>query len=642
MIDFLMFTNETLTAAIVIVAASMLLYQLVRNRRDRVTRASAAVLGCVTMAYFADTIAGLDNNSPNLEAWHRVQWIGIAFVPAAMFHLADALLSTTGQVSRGRRRRVVRLLYLFSAALTLLAAFTTTILTELETDPIPHMKPGPLFFLYTAYFLTACAASMWLVWRARKRCLTSSTRQRMTLLFAVILTPGLGIFPYYLLFASVGDGGKLPLLLLVIGFNLANIFMVIMLLFLVYPLSFFGTNKPDRLVKADLLEFLLRGPFTAIVLLAALVTAPRFAEVLVFKKEDLVIVSAVGILLFMQWSITFLLPLLEKWLIYTADQREARQLRQLSEHLLTRADSYQLQEAILAAVCDQMGVPTAFIATIQPDGARLEQVVGEIPDKSLVLNQELPTMEKFLPNHLQQYDELYVWKSFWLVPLRETGEARQAPLLGIMGIWAREIPPQLSMEEQELLAILAERAARLLADRRLQAQLFHQLDEFAAGFDQISLLGDVTRFGQIQQATLQNSADFVDWVWKALRDYWGGPKLAESKLIQLKIVQQELIKHSGNPTRALQEILKRAIESLKPEGERSMTTTEWILYNILELRFLQGKKVRDVALQLAMSEPDFYRKQKIAIEEVARYISEMERLELANGTENHSALAHEV
>jgi hypothetical protein len=62
-----------------------------------------------------------------------------------------------------------------------------------------------------------------------------------------------------------------------------------------------------------------------------------------------------------------------------------------------------------------------------------------------------------------------------------------------------------------------------------------------------------------------------------------------------------------------------------------MTTAEWILYNILELRFLQGKKVRDVALQLAMSEPDFYRKQKIAIEEVARQISEMERAQLEKG-----------
>ena len=78
-------------------------------------------------------------------------------------------------------------------------------------------------------------------------------------------------------------------------------------------------------------------------------------------------------------------------------------------------------------------------------------------------------------------------------------------------------------------------------------------------------------------------------------------------------------------------MLAQAIENLKPEGERSMTTTEWILYNILEMRFLQGRKVRDVALRLAMSESDLYRKQRFAIEEVARQIGEMERGSAGNG-----------
>jgi hypothetical protein len=71
-------------------------------------------------------------------------------------------------------------------------------------------------------------------------------------------------------------------------------------------------------------------------------------------------------------------------------------------------------------------------------------------------------------------------------------------------------------------------------------------------------------------------------------------------------------------------VLQRAIESLKPEGQRSMTTTEWILYNILEMRFIQGRKVRDVALRLAMSESDLYRKQRVAIEAVAGIILGME------------------
>ncbi len=50
-----------------------------------------------------------------------------------------------------------------------------------------------------------------------------------------------------------------------------------------------------------------------------------------------------------------------------------------------------------------------------------------------------------------------------------------------------------------------------------------------------------------------------------------------------------------------------------------------MLYNILELKFLQGRKVRDVAMRLAMSEADLYRKQKVAIESVAKAMAEMER-----------------
>lgn len=56
-----------------------------------------------------------------------------------------------------------------------------------------------------------------------------------------------------------------------------------------------------------------------------------------------------------------------------------------------------------------------------------------------------------------------------------------------------------------------------------------------------------------------------------------------------------------------------------------MTTAEWILYNILELKFVQGQRVRDVARRLAMSESDLYRKQRVAIENVARAVSNMER-----------------
>ena len=82
--------------------------------------------------------------------------------------------------------------------------------------------------------------------------------------------------------------------------------------------------------------------------------------------------------------------------------------------------------------------------------------------------------------------------------------------------------------------------------------------------------------------------------------------------------------HDGNPVNALRSILVEAIDRTKPVGERRFTA-EWMLYNILELKFLQGRKVRDVAMRLAMSEADLYRKQRVAIEAVANAIAEMEK-----------------
>jgi hypothetical protein len=113
-------------------------------------------------------------------------------------------------------------------------------------------------------------------------------------------------------------------------------------------------------------------------------------------------------------------------------------------------------------------------------------------------------------------------------------------------------------------------------------------------------------------------------VREALSHYWGGPKLTTSPLLGLRVVREELDSHDGNAVNALRAVLRRAVDRVRPEGERRFTS-EWLLYNILEMKFLEGKRVRDVAMRLAVSEADLYRKQKLAIEEVARVIADMEK-----------------
>jgi hypothetical protein len=139
---------------------------------------------------------------------------------------------------------------------------------------------------------------------------------------------------------------------------------------------------------------------------------------------------------------------------------------------------------------------------------------------------------------------------------------------------------------------------------------------------------------RIEQATpdaLQSLEDdvammpeFTQMVRDALNHYWGGPKLSDSPLLGLKSVKRMREAQGGSPTKALQLVLRQAIDNIRPDSSLATTANESILYNILEMRFLQGRKIRDTADRLAMSESDLYRKQRIAVDEVARQIAMME------------------
>ena len=91
----------------------------------------------------------------------------------------------------------------------------------------------------------------------------------------------------------------------------------------------------------------------------------------------------------------------------------------------------------------------------------------------------------------------------------------------------------------------------------------------------------------------------------------------------LDIVRQEMNGDPNNATNALRSVLKRGIDQIRPEGERNISG-EWTLYNILDLKFIEGLKVKEVARKLSISEADLYRKQKVAIEELAKTIIRME------------------
>jgi hypothetical protein len=176
-----------------------------------------------------------------------------------------------------------------------------------------------------------------------------------------------------------------------------------------------------------------------------------------------------------------------------------------------------------------------------------------------------------------------------------------------------------------------------LEDRQLQQGVFAAFEQLGSEIELLQRARGKPRYvGATAQERVEeelvNSPDFHRAVKDALDHYWGGPKLTENPLLQLNIVQESLNDYEGNPMRALRGQIARAIESLKPDGTRSFTAPEWLLYNILEFKVIQGMKVREIALKLAMSESDLYRKQRIAIEEVAKTLATMEEQNKAEGS----------
>ena len=179
------------------------------------------------------------------------------------------------------------------------------------------------------------------------------------------------------------------------------------------------------------------------------------------------------------------------------------------------------------------------------------------------------------------------------------------------------------------MAILVSQAENALVDRHLQQGLFGALEQIIPDIEAIQRLRSKVRYTgsptvQFVDESLIYAPEFPQLVKDALRDYWGGPRLSESPLLRLAVVRQALDEYGGQPIQALRSVLLRAVEALRPTGERKMTTKEWLLYNILDLKLLRGERVSYVASRLAMSESDLYRKQRVAIKEVARMLARME------------------
>jgi hypothetical protein len=612
--------NQILAAGIAITAFSILLYALSFNLIDRVAHAFVLIMACVVVVYTAEAIGSTVSTEWEINFWLHLQWMGIIFLPAAYLHISDALLSTTGEPAQNRRRVAIRLAYLISAIFLIMLPLSIFVGPVVMTkQPAPHLQRTLVTEIFTVYYICMMGAAWYNFIKAYNRTVTPTSRRRMVYLITGAIAPAIGSYPYLLYGSNIA--ARYPIFFWWAD-AVTNVLVGLLIVVMTYAVAFFGVPWPDRVVKSRLFKWLMRGPFTASLTLAVVTITRRAGEIFGMSYTAFVPIVMVCSILLFEYLIILTGQYWERKFFHGGDPNDVKLLQLLEERLLTTSDTRQFLEAVTAAICDRLQVRQAFIAALNEkgmelvvragDGGFLEEGMGQ---------QELYQMVTQNPGNQDHFK----WGNYVLLPLREPGQQSQGDLLGVLGI-LQNGHPVFEEDQRPALKLLTERAAMALQNRRMQHRVFESLKSITPDAEFIQRLRAASRYdrsGVLIEDPIIEQENLGQWIKDALNHYWGGPKLTESPLINLQIVQDALHEHEGNSANALRAILRRAVDMTRPEGQRRFTG-EWTIYNILEMRFIEGRKIREIAYKLALSEADLYRKQRVAIEAVARAITEME------------------
>ncbi|MGQ9554513.1 MAG: histidine kinase N-terminal 7TM domain-containing protein [Anaerolineae bacterium] len=620
--------DKGLAAAILLTAFSLLVYVISHNVFSPVGRAFAALVAFITVVYVGDVAVGNVAGSADVARWLRFQWLGIAFVPAAYLHLSYALLHAVNNGAPGGRYAVATSYLLGLIFLILTLATDLLVWDGVYSPAAAHLKAGPLFWLFALYFAGTTVLGAVNVSVARQRAVTRASRRRLTYLALSFAAPTLGVFPFLIVAGIPGDGAVWLISALS---ALANTAVLLMLVVMAYSVAYYGVLAPERVVKQSFIEYLVRGPFVGTCVLAVMSAVPAGVQILGLTRQAFLVFAVVGVIVLLQVLISAARPLLD-YLAYRQDRAEVAWLRELERRLLTTSDFRRILENVLISACDLWRAEGGFVASL-PQGdmgeLKVQAAIGaacdipELPDVAEWLQGQCRAWQERQDSDAQLLaDDLLPVDGCLLVALLSRDDGTP---LGVLGLRSRLAPADASADELELLGIMAHEAAAAIEDLCLQRQVFGALKRLLPEIESVQRWqGDAT-YGQAS-AILANpvlSSEFPSLVRAALRHYWGGPELRESPLLQLRVVRQAMRENEGNPIKALRAVLVKAIEALRPPGSRDISP-DWLLYNVLEMKYVQGLKAREIARRLAVSESDLYRKQRVAVGEVARVLLEME------------------
>jgi len=627
-VNALLRVNLLVTQAILVVTFSLMFYITTRNWNNTVTRATALLLAGVVIVFSGDVLLDKATQVSTREFFLRAQWLGIVLVPAAYLHLSDAFLTSVGMQSLRRRYAVVAGYVAAVVFFGLAAATDLLVRGRLQTGQLEQLAAGPLFSLFTIFFFCVTLGGLYNIYRARRLMTTPAARRRLAYLGLSFLAPGLGVFPY-LVVAGLETS---PMWLVLSAAIVTNLGVGAMILVLTYSVAYQGALLPDRVVKQDFIRWVLIGPFVGVAIIVCFQVLPLLEDVVGLPRDTVVIFGIMMFTVLIPNLIDYIRPRMENVLLWQ-DREQLQLLRRFDRKAFTHTDLRRLLENTLLTICGALRAERGFVAAPEGDSAMVKASVGpryEIKrffaeHKLLDLVEEARRRPAHRRGAVPEAGDFIPCDGYSVLPLHGTG----GEFLGLVGV-SRPIGA-MPLEQRRLIGTLAHQMELALENVQLQERIYSTLRGLTPEMQSLQALSahlesaTPATFEQLD-ADVSLLPNFDQLVQEALKHYWGGPKLSESPLLGLHSVRAA-VSDNGSPTKALQGVLRRAIENLRPDEQLDPTAPEWVLYNILHLRFLQGLRIRDVVMRLAMSESDFYRKQKVAVEEVARQLALMEEHE---------------
>ena len=327
---------------------------------------------------------------------------------------------------------------------------------------------------------------------------------------------------------------------------------------------------------------------------------PRVELILGLPRDTALIFAVVGVIVLGQLGVSAAKPWLDR-IIFRQDREEIAWIQTLDRRLLTSSDLRQFLTNILIGLCELLRVDTGFVLVQTDDGLQVEVAVGpeetaarfaadpEAQATWLALTPRYPVAS----GETEPGPHFIANTHFWFCPLRsQDGEK----MLGLLAVAARSQTVALDEHERSEANTLLAQAAAALSDRYVQQGVFATLQSILPDLERIQEWRSALRFAPPPSADDPGAAPLVvaeegswqQWVKDALSHYWGGPKLTDNPLSSLRLVRRALRAEEGNIPRAMRAVLKEAIERQRPPGDRKLTASEWLLYNILEMRFCKA------------------------------------------------------